>query len=412
MSFLRISHELSIIFLRSLFLVLHVLHVETKILDDGVHEADDTCAFGVFLNRARWHFRCWWWCYVRVHADLRKGTCLNDFPLHGVLCLWRSFVQCWIVELLHAIFGLLNKSHRSLTHLHLFHVCCMLLFALLSGICYRLVQGFDGSCQSRNLLHERADGVSEFSELGISLSKLSLGGSLLVCSFLDFIFAVRFLLFILLLLLPQKDNHVINHFLHFIKASSRLQLELGSQGVQHKIEVHIFRLSCNSSQDRLCLACAGGLCVSLLQEPNRLHEGAWESLLEDIKGIVVIQDADGLADRGNLHVAHLGTLCHLLLLGRAITLQSCKEFLSVCSFLICIFKSILGLHHRDSKLSCASHLRLDRLSGHLDFLLLGSFKISISSNCLLLISNRFLEFSLHVVLHGLQNANNLVRSTS
>merc|ERR1719158_2444609 len=61
-SLLRISHELRIIFLSSLLLVLHVLHVASKITDDSVHHANNTSTLCVLLDRTRWHFRSWGRC--------------------------------------------------------------------------------------------------------------------------------------------------------------------------------------------------------------------------------------------------------------------------------------------------------------------------------------------------------------
>merc|ERR1719281_356165 len=121
----------------------------------------------------------------------------------------------------------------------------MFLFALLSRICHGLVQRSNGTFKSRNLLHQCADEIRKLRKLCICLREFCLCSSLLVGSFVEFTLAILFLCFVLLLLFSQEDNHIIDHLLYFIKASCRLHLELGAQGVKEKIEMHVLTLSCN-----------------------------------------------------------------------------------------------------------------------------------------------------------------------
>jgi chromosome segregation ATPase len=74
------------------------------------------------------------------NPTLYKAPPKKEMSMEEKIMQAGSFVQRWIVELLHSVLGLLNQTHGGFVHLHCLDVHCMLFFALLGGISNFLVQ--------------------------------------------------------------------------------------------------------------------------------------------------------------------------------------------------------------------------------------------------------------------------------
>merc|ERR1719146_42520 len=143
---LRVLHELCIIVLRSLLLVFCILHVALKLLHHHVHEANHASTLLVLLHLSAESLGGLRRCNIRlvlvpcVTVDLREATSLHDLVLHAHLLLRRSFVKCWIVELLEPILGFANQLDRCLAQLSCLKIHGVFLLALLGGLRHRFVQ--------------------------------------------------------------------------------------------------------------------------------------------------------------------------------------------------------------------------------------------------------------------------------
>merc|ERR1719182_1317854 len=422
---LRIRHKTLVILLGRLFVVPRLRHVALQLLHEHVHEPDDAVALAVLLlvrtPRLRRRRRS---SLANVGAELHKHRLRGardhhrrfrrdhvraagrgeDLLLVSQLLLRSLLVQVRAVELVQAVLRLLNKLQRSVVLRLELEEVTVLLLALLRGFRHSLVQRLDVLLQSRDLLGSLLAGRGGLLDKGLAGRDSALGVRLLGLLGSQVLVAEGLLRVIVLLLLLEDEDHAVNHRNH-----------LG--------EVHLLRLEAKLNQLQLLLvrrvllhegrqnvASARGDRHSrlLLQEAELvrlLRQG--ERLLEEVQSVVVVQDLNGLADGRNLLGADLAALVPFVLLRRALRRQVREERLRVTQLRRRVLDIVRSRHDGDGKPTGALRLRLDRLPSRSDLRLLRRGQLPEALCGLLLGRHGAAEVLVHLVLHGLQDADDV-----
>merc|ERR1719359_551499 len=423
---LRVSHEPLVILLRSLLLVLRGCQVTAQFLQEHVHEPDDPVALAVLLlvstprlrrrrgrgvvermgpnlgvhrrRRARDHLR------RRRRDHVRPARCGEDLLLLRQLLRGRFLVHGRAIELHEPVLRFVNQLQRRVALLLENDEVRVLLLALLRGLCDGFVQSLDLLLQLRDLLRRRGAlrrGLLDerlarrHGLLGVLLLKLALRNVLVTEGLLGVI---------ILLLLLEHLFHAIDHGEHLREVDFlRLQAKL------QQLELRLMRRPLRPHR-RNHISCSGddGSRGAFLQETElagRLFEG--QRLLEEVKRVVVVQDLDRLANGGDLLRANLAALVPLLLLRRALRRKVREERLQVVQLLRCVLDVAGGRHDAHGQLAAALRLCLDRGRGGRNLLLLRVSKLLEARRGLLLVADRAVQVLVHLVLHRLQDSDDL-----
>mmetsp|Transcript_5100 Transcript_5100/g.11289 ORF Transcript_5100/g.11289 Transcript_5100/m.11289 type:complete len:380 (-) Transcript_5100:584-1723(-) len=347
-------------------------------------ERHDTCS----CNAA------WRWCRWQWLAKVR-----SDLLLLGQHALGRGLVQGWVVELLEAVDSHAQELLCCPIRLHELNIGLVLLLAGLGSVSHLLVKGCNAISQGLDLLGEGGNGL-----LGLLNGQLQIGESLLQClhlvlSGVELLFAVRLLLVVLALLLGQDFNKLIDESEDLLEANL-----LASEGHGDEVQCCPVRLV-----SHWCLLHQGQCPLSQLPAAGGHLDKAWtwEGLLEELQGVVIVEDLDGLCDGQLLLSAHLLNLLPLLVLGVAVLVHVGQELLILGKRLLGVLQIVSHLSDLDAKLASALSLCLNGGSVSGKLLLLGCLHISLVLLGLLLGGGDVCQVLLHLVLHDLQDANDL-----
>ena len=121
--------------------------------------------------------------------------------------------------------------------------------------------------------------------------------------------------------------------------------------------------------------------------------------------VVVVQDLDRLADRGDLLRAHRLPSGPLLLLQRALGCQVRQEGLRLLHLRGRVLDVVRGGRDGHREVAAAHGLRLDRLAGGGDLGLLRRGELLEALLGSLLVADGAVEVLVHLVLHGLDETN-------
>ena len=102
-------------------------------------------------------------------------------------------------------------------------------------------------------------------------------------------------------------------------------------------------------------------CRKLLALPGSVFD-------EELEGVVIVENPDGVGQSQELLTLHLLVCCPLLLLVLVIDVQFGKEFLALLQILLRVIELVAHLGNLDGNLANARHLLLDGLHEGVDFL--------------------------------------------
>merc|ERR1719316_239598 len=426
---LRLAHEALVVRLGGLLLVFGLRDPILQLLDEHVHERNDPVALAVLLlvgvPRRRRRRRGGGRALVQLgvvrlhrgngssgdHFRRRRGDHVRpagrceDLLLLRQLLHRRLLVQVRAVELEQLVLRLLDElKSRAVLRLEGDELAVLIL-ALLGRFGNRLVQRFhlllqtcDLVGQSRALLGHLFDGRRTRLDRLLNLR-------LLLARRLEFFVAVRLLGIVVFLLLSENLDHAVNHRQDLGEVHS-----LGLQPELDECKLRAVRGALHERRDHVPGAELPRAAGGLLDEAHvlrRLRER--EGLLEEVKRIVVVQDLDRLADRGDLLSAHLLTRGPLLLLQRALGRQFRHEGLRLLHLRRRVLDVVRGGRDGNCEIAAAHGLRLDRLAGSGDLFLLRGGELLEALGSRLLVADGAVEVLVHLVLHSLEHANDFTR---
>merc|ERR1719379_22267 len=328
---------------------------------------------------------------ARVHVDallLRK------------LAAFRGLVQSRIVELVEAVLGNLQQLQSGVVLGRRLDELLVLVLALLGRLRDSLVEFLDALLQRGNLGGHRLDRLLGLPDLGRQTLDQPRGILRLILGRVEFLLAPLLLCVVVLLLHAELHDHLIDQLDHLRKASL-----LALESHRDKAELRLLRILLQLlHQGEGFLANVPGAAGHLQQGRGR------ERLLEEVQRVVVVQDLDRLCDRDQLHGPHLDALVVLGRFGGAGLLQLHQEHFIRAKLLLRILEVVLQVDDLNGNLTSTLGLRLNRLRGSSDLLLL-------RRNQALELRNRFVlhlgdvgKRCLHVLLELLEDAEDLSRS--
>mmetsp|Transcript_4638 Transcript_4638/g.10465 ORF Transcript_4638/g.10465 Transcript_4638/m.10465 type:complete len:476 (+) Transcript_4638:821-2248(+) len=279
----------------------------------------------------------------------------------------------------------------------------MLRLSLLSCLRHRLVQCFDSCLHCFDLLRQRGDRRLRTGDCVSRIGNRALQALFLVVGLVELRTAVLLLLIIIHLLLFQVRHHAINH------ADDLLETGLLA------MERHHEELEAAAVTSRHTLHCVPrhhqGTHLPRAHAPTpHLHEagsGSWQSLLEEVKGVVIIQNLDCLCQGGELIGARLHPDVPLRGLCSAALIEICEELFVLKERLLCGREVILHLLDCNAQLADLLGLLLDGSGEGRQLLLLGGHECFVGGDGALLRGSFLREALCHLIAQLLQDSGDL-----
>merc|ERR1719333_1687387 len=411
-----VRHQLLVVLLRILLLHVVGLHLHLQVVRQLLDQRSRATSVLLFVRalsrrRRRSHAR------LAERRDARaRNTSLGSRSLLSItrirttrlhvdalllreLTALRGVVRGRVVELVQAVLRNAQELHRGVVlRLHR-GVLRVLSLTGLRRLGDRLVQSNDAVAQGLDIVLKRSNALLHLRNRGLQTRDLALQLALLVLRSVELRLAPLLLLLVLLLLLLQQDNHVIDHLDDLLEPSLLAhERELDHAELRRVLLV----LQVPERREGLVAHVAGRL--RHLEQSRRR-----KSLLEQIQGIIVVQDLDGLRNRNRLlRAARLARLVVLLRRGAAL-LQLGHELLVLTQGILRILQIVLQVDDLHRRLAVLLRLHFDRLRGRLDLLLLrGHQRVEFRLRRVLLLGH-VSELLLHVLQKLLQNAHDLAR---
>merc|ERR1719236_209984 len=409
-----VRHQLLVVLLRILLLHVVGLHLHLQVIGqllDQRRRATSVLLLVRALRRRRSHAR------LAEHRDARaRNTSLGsrgllsitrirttrlhvDALLLSELTALRGVVRGRVVELVQAVLRNAQELHRGVVlRLHR-GVLRVLSLTGLRRLGDRLVQSNDAVAQGLDIVLKRSNALLHLRNRGLQTRDLALELALLVLRGVELRLAPLLLRLVLLLLLLQQDNHVIDHLDDLLETSL-----LAHQRELDHAELRRVLLVLQVRERREGLVAHVAVRLRHLEQARRR-----KGLLEQVQGIIIVQDLDGLRNRNRLlRAARLALLVVLLRRGAAL-LQLGHELLVLAQGILRILQIVLQVDDLHRHLAVLLHLRLDRLRGRLDLLLLRSHqRVEFRLRGVLRLGS-VSELLLHVLQKLLQNAHDLAR---
>merc|ERR1719174_2656890 len=405
---LGVAHQALVVLLRGLFLVLRGRDAVLKLLDEHLHEGDHAVALAVLLlvrvpRGRRSRRRSLVGGHTHLSVDLRLDHLRRQRGDHVtrarrdeqllLLCellLRRLLVHVRAVELEELVLRLLDQLHGGVVLGLEGDEVLVLLLALLRGLRDGLVERLDLLREARDLRRERPALLRHLLDSRRARRDALLRVGLLPFSLLNLRGAERLRILVLLLLRREDLHHPVD-LLHDLGEVDLLCLELSLEERQRGgVGRHLARRSEKRARPRS----ARRRRRALEEDRRSLAEG--ESLLEQVKSVVVVQDFDGFANRGNLLRADRLALSPLLLLQRALRGQVGHECLGLLHLGRRVLDVVGGRRDGNREFSAADRLRLDRLRSRGDLLLLRRRQLLEALRRFLLGRHRALQIAGHL----------------
>mmetsp|Transcript_105742 Transcript_105742/g.256886 ORF Transcript_105742/g.256886 Transcript_105742/m.256886 type:complete len:518 (+) Transcript_105742:640-2193(+) len=310
-------------------------------------------------------------------------------------------MEARVVELVKPVLRHVQQLLRSCVGSHQLVEVLVLRLALLRGLRHRLVELLDGLLECLDLFLGCADGLLGVGDGSLQVRGRALQALELVLGAVELLLAVLLLMLVIHLLGLERRNHGVDHFQDLLEADL-LALQRHGQEVQvgaaRSVAPDGFP---DHGQGALPLFLAPGV---------HLHEarpGARQGLLEEVQGVVAVEDLDGLGDGHELLRPRLHSLLPLPLLLVAAGVQVTEELLVLQQCLLSVREVILHLHDLHGELAAALHLGLEGLreGGHL--LLLGGHELLEVLDGRLLGGSGLIKALGHVRAQLLQDAHDL-----
>merc|ERR550532_747653 len=250
-----ISHELFIFFLSLLLQGFHLRHLIGQVLDEQIHHGNDATRLLRFLGVGS---KGLWWrrrCSASLHQT-NAGSCNSswsfgwgqsashvhcDAILLRKLTLWRSLVELWIVEFLHAILCESNQFMCSLVRSHLSGVVTVLLLPDLSALGNFVVKILDALHQGCKLLSQLCNQILVTGNGLFQKHNRTLQLLLLVISNIKVLVALFNLGIIIPLFLGEECDHVVDHANDFAEINS-FAMQSQQDGIKTVVAFVVARL--------------------------------------------------------------------------------------------------------------------------------------------------------------------------
>merc|ERR1719421_293472 len=313
----------------------------------------------------------------------------------GLLVLVRA------VELVQAVLRLLDELQRRVVLLRERQELLVLLLALARGVAYGLVQLLHLGLQAGHLRGDHLHALLRLGDERAGRLHLPLEVLLLVRARGEVLVAEALLRVVRLLLALQDAHHVLDH-LDDLREVHGLRL----QRVGDQRELRAVRRLRREGRDEVVRA-ARALDAGALLQQALLRER--ERLLEEVQGIVIVEDLNRLADARDLLRARLRAHVPLLLLRAALRGEVREEGLRLAQLLGGVLNVVLPSRDGHRQGAGALGLGLDRGARGRDLRLLRRLQVREAARGLLLVRDRAVQVLVHVLLHRLQDAHDLAR---
>mmetsp|Transcript_76444 Transcript_76444/g.216659 ORF Transcript_76444/g.216659 Transcript_76444/m.216659 type:complete len:270 (+) Transcript_76444:804-1613(+) len=265
----------------------------------------------------------------------------------------------------------------------------MLLFSQCCRSSDHLIQVLDGVLQFLDVLLGSGDAFLGVGDGGFSVGDVPLQPFLLIVSVIELLAAILLLAVIVDLLALQSRDHTVNHRNHFREADL-LAAQRQHDDVQVRSALGTGRLP---KEIQGASAHGSGPALHLHERGTRSRK----SLLEQLEGIVIIENLNGLSDRDELILAGLAPRLPLRVLGGAALLQLLQHCLVLQQLRLGVREVVLQLHDRDAELPGPLGLRLDLRREGVDLLLLGGHELLVGLGCCVLVAGRIGQALSHLV---------------
>mmetsp|Transcript_39510 Transcript_39510/g.88437 ORF Transcript_39510/g.88437 Transcript_39510/m.88437 type:complete len:305 (+) Transcript_39510:854-1768(+) len=276
----------------------------------------------------------------------------------------------------------------------------MLLLSGLCGLRHGLVERLDAISQCLQLFGECGNGLRCIRDRGIEVLERLAKLFDLIVSGVELPLTIFLLVVIVQLLLAQDSNKVINEREDLLEAHLAARERHGDE-----VQSCLAALLCSHAQ---ALHHGRSLPPLTLTICNQLQEaGAWQGLLEEFEGVVIVQDLDCLSNGDLLLSPHLLNLIPLLVLCCAVLIHVCQELLILTQSFLRVLEVIGHVGDIHTQLANAHGLILNGSSVSSELLLLCCHQLGLSLLCICLSTSDGLKVLAHLILHHLQDAYNL-----
>mmetsp|Transcript_59399 Transcript_59399/g.128063 ORF Transcript_59399/g.128063 Transcript_59399/m.128063 type:complete len:341 (-) Transcript_59399:606-1628(-) len=324
-------------------------------------------------------------------VSLIRTLLIRELLLRGLLVLLR------VVELVQTILGKLEQFQSRVVLRRSGHILLMLRLPLLGSFCDSPVKGLDIGVDVSNLTLEGVDGLFVGSNVRVLTFNLVTQRLLLVLGFVNFGLAVLALGIVVGLLLLEGLHHLFDQLGHLLEPNL-----LARQRQSDQVEMGVV-VPRSSTADEGQRAGSGGLRRGL----HLQQRAGGERLLEQLQGIIAVKHLDSV---GQSHKLLSPGLLDLIVLLRLFT----AVFVELRGIALIRLQRGLGLiqiilHGGDfhGQITSALSLLLDRTLRRGDFLVLGSDKTVEVAHGLIFVVGDLIQPLHHLVLHCLQNADDL-----
>merc|ERR1719240_1286639 len=428
--FRGLSHQTLVVALSGLLIILSLHNTVLQLLQEHVHKGNNPVALAVLLlvriprrgGRRRRGSRV----LVQLGVQLRKrglrragnhfrrrrgdqiraaGRC-EDLLLLRQLLLRRFLVLVRAVELEQLVLRLLDELEGRVVLRLESDELAVLLLALLSRLRDGLVQVLHLLLQLLDLVRKRGALIRHFIDGRLAGRDRFFRVLLLRLGLRQLLVAIGLRRVVVLLLLTEDLDHTVNHRQDLGEINGlRLHRKLDKRKLR-AVRGALLHQGGNHGARAKNVGARG----SLLDEAHVLRGlRQRERLLEEVQRIVVVQDLDRLADRRDLLSTHLLARSPLLLLQRALGRQVREEGLRLLHLRGRVLDVVRGGRHRHVEVAAAHGLRLDRLAGGGDLVLLRRGELLEGLRSSLLVADGAVEVLVHLVLERLEHAHNFAR---
>mmetsp|Transcript_37464 Transcript_37464/g.85785 ORF Transcript_37464/g.85785 Transcript_37464/m.85785 type:complete len:501 (-) Transcript_37464:615-2117(-) len=390
-----VSHQLFVICLGILFLQFVAVHLQLQLILDLVDHADHTASratlFAGTLTESSWRLITSMGSDLHEAVSLIRTLLIRELLLRGLLVLLR------VVELVQTILGKLEQFQSRVVLRRSGHILLMLRLPLLGSFCDSLVKGLDIGVDISNLTLEGVDGLFVGSNVRVLTLNLVTQRLLLVLGFVNFGFAVLALGIVVGLLLLEGLHHLFDQLGHLLEPNL-----LARQRQSDQVEMGVV-VPRSSAADEGQRAGSGGLRRGL----HLQQRAGGERLLEQLQGIIAVKHLDSVGQSHKLLSPGLLDLIVLLRLFIAVFVELRRVALIRLQRGLGLIQIILHGGDFHGQITSALSLLLDRTLRRGDFLVLGSDKTVEVAHGLIFVVGDLIQPLHHLVLHCLQNADDL-----
>mmetsp|Transcript_81290 Transcript_81290/g.169894 ORF Transcript_81290/g.169894 Transcript_81290/m.169894 type:complete len:341 (+) Transcript_81290:615-1637(+) len=284
----------------------------------------------------------------------------GNMVLLGQLLLGRGLVERWGVEFGQSI--LRDEDELLGCRVGGQGVLVLRVLALPELSCFfdGLVQGLDAGRESLNLVHCCRNSFLDLVDRDLETVVRALKSLQAVLGLVQLLHTVCLLGVVIGLLLTKESDHFVNHLEDLVKVA-----RAATQGDEHSAETRVGVLLALQHRQRL-------VAHRLVRHLRLKQSGAWQCLLEQVKGIVIVENLDGLSQGKQLVSSGLGPLLPLLGLGVTVAVQSLQELLVLRHSSGRVVQVLLQVDNVNTNLAHSLCLGLDGFAVGSNFLLLGS----------------------------------------